>query len=551
MPRNDDIASDIIKRFDKNKALRGTWESHWQDVAELVFPRGDEINRKRTRGEKRREKVFDSTANLALGRFAATLNSMLTPRAQKWHRLRSTDVELNNNPRVRRWFEESERVLFEKRYSQRANFASQLFDVYQGLGAFGTAAMFIDEDIGVGLRYKSIFIEDLYFDVNHQGLLDTVFRVVKLSARQAKQKFSEPGDSLPDSLANREEGKGNEEEIFEFLHVVMPREDRNVQSPLAEDMPFASFYLAIRDTHLVREGGFRTMPYVVPRYALSHSENYGRGPAIQVLPDIKMLNEMQRTTIVAAHKAIDPPLLMHDDGILSTINTRPGGLNVGGISPEGRQLVQPLQAGANFAIGEDQKERLRTTINDAFLVTLFQILTDNPRMTATEVMERAQEKGALLSPSMERLQTEMLAPMIERELDILGTAGLLPPMPQELIDRDGEFEIEYDSPLSRAQRAEEVVGVQRWLGDISGVAQFAPEILDHVNPDELSKVSSQVHGVPFSVQRTDKEVEEVRAQRAQQQQQAAQAAAIPDAAKAAKDVASAQSIAEQPAQGTA
>ena len=35
-------------------------------------------------------------------------------------------------------------------------------------------------------------------------------------------------------------------------------------------------------------------------------------------------------------------------------------------------------------------------INDAFLVTLFQILTETPEMTATEVIERTREKGALL-----------------------------------------------------------------------------------------------------------------------------------------------------------
>jgi hypothetical protein len=35
------------------------------------------------------------------------------------------------------------------------------------------------------------------------------------------------------------------------------------------------------------------------------------------------------------------------------------------------------------------------------LITLFQIMVDNPRMTATEVMEKAQEKSMLLAPLLD------------------------------------------------------------------------------------------------------------------------------------------------------
>jgi hypothetical protein len=71
----------------------------------------------------------------------------------------------------------------------------------------------------------------------------------------------------------------------------------------------------------------------------------------------------------------------------------------------------------------------RAIINDSFLVTLFQILIDSPQMTATEVLQRAQEKGALLSPTMGRQQSEFLGPTIERELDVLAQQGMIPPMP--------------------------------------------------------------------------------------------------------------------------
>src|SRR4029077_1707786 len=100
----------------------------------------------------------------------------------------------------------------------------------------------------------------------------------------------------------------------------------------------------------------------------------------------------------------------------------------------------------------------RTLIGDAFLVTLFQILTETPQMTATEVIERTNEKGILLAPTVGRQQSEYLGPMIERELDVLGAQGLLPPMPPRLKEAKGEYQVVYTSPFSRAMRAQEAAG---------------------------------------------------------------------------------------------
>ncbi len=40
-----------------------------------------------------------------------------------------------------------------------------------------------------------------------------------------------------------------------------------------------------------------------------------------------MLNEMSKTTIKAAQKQVDPPLLVPDDGFILPVRTVPGGLN--------------------------------------------------------------------------------------------------------------------------------------------------------------------------------------------------------------------------------
>ena len=153
---------------------------------------------------------------------------------------------------------------------------------------------------------------------------------------------------------------------------------------------------------------------------------------MMALPDVKMLNEMAKTDIRAVHKLVDPPLLLHDDGIMGNgamqINMTPGGINFGGVNRDGRQLIQPLQTGSRVDINEQKMEQKRNAIDDAFLVTLFQILVETPRMTATEALIRSQEKGMLLTPTMGRQESEALGPLIEREIELLMTNGQLPPM---------------------------------------------------------------------------------------------------------------------------
>jgi hypothetical protein len=261
-----------------------------------------------------------------------------------------------------------------------------------------------------------------------------------------------------------------------------------------------------------------------------------------VLADVKMLNEMSKTVIRAAHKIVDPPLLLQEDGALAAFDLRPGALNYGGVDEQGRQLVHALQTGARVDIGMDMMDQRRKVINDAFLVTLFQILVESPQMTATEAMLRAQEKGALLAPTMGRQQSELLGPLIERELDILAHAGALPPMPQPLLEAGGVVDVEYVSPLNRAQRSEEGVAILRTLEGVTPLAQVNPSVLDIFDPEAIARELADINGVPQKVLRTKDQVAAIAAQKAQTAQAQALLQAAPVASSSIKDLAQAQAL---------
>lgn len=519
MKPNNETAEAIIKRMDELRGKRGNWESHWEEVAQRVLPNYSSLFQGRgfvVGGEKRTQEVFDSTASIALTRFASAMESMLTPRQGTWHHLKPSNPDLMKDRATRLWFEEVNRILFKYRYSPKANFASQIHESYMSLGAFGSGIMFVD-DLQTkrgndGIRYKSIFLGEVYFCENHQGIVDTAYRIFNMNARQLMQKF---GDKVPKEITDIADKDQDKE--YEVIHCVRPNTDKIEGRIDFKGMEFYSAYVVREGEALLQEGGYSTFPFPISRYVTTPGETYGRSPAMMVLPAIKTLNEEKKTILKQGHRIVDPVLLAFDDGVLDSFSLKSGAINYGGVSAEGRPLVHPLPTG-NLAIAQEMMNDERAVINDAFLVTLFQILVDTPQMTATEVMERAREKGALLAPTMGRQQSELLGPMIEREIDLLMRQGKIPALPFALREAEGEYRIEYDSPLSRAQKAEEGAGTMRtiqWAAEIAATSQN-PAVFDHFNFDEIIPELADINAMPVRFINDPQAIQAIREGRQQQ-----------------------------------
>ena len=400
------------------------------------------------------------------------------------------------------------------------------------LGAFGTAALFVDERDVRGMTYRAVHLSDIFISEDENGMIDTVFRRCEMTARQALRMFRD-GDLSSDlqKLANE-----RPDERVKLLHAVMPRTDRDPTRRDRRNLPFASGYFEIKTRNLIEEGGFENLPYIMSRYVTGPRETYGRSPAMTILPDIRMINEMSRTVIRAGQKVVDPPLLIADDGVIFPVNTTPGGTTFARLDGRTQPPVQPLYTGARVDIGFEMMEQRRRVINDAFLVTLFQILVETPTMTATEVLQRAQEKGALLAPTVGRQQSETLGPLIERELNILDEQGVLPPPPPIMIEAQGEYEIEYVSPLSRAMKAEEGVGILRTMEMVQPIAAVDPSVMDNFDFDEITRILADTNGAPRKILRGQDDIENMRTQRNQAQAIQAGLSAAPQAADAALKV---------------
>lgn len=536
----DDVVGYHTQRLETLRTNRGTWEAQWEEAAERLVPAhkntffGRNYGTSWQAGQKNTEKMYDATAALALQRFTAVFESIATPKNQLWHRLVPTDPQLRKNRQVRKYMDQLNQLLSQHRYRPTANFVGQIQKSYMSYGAYGNGTLFVDEhQQRTGLRYKNLHLGETYYDENHQGTVDTMYRVFSLKPRQILQQFDEK--DVPDSIKDAAKNANTAEQDKEILHVITPRAEFDPQRRDGKGMPIASLYILKETNDKLSEGGYRTWPAPVMRYMQFVNETYGRGPAQLALPAIKVLNAEKKTVLKQGHRVVDPVLLAYDDGATGAFNMRSGAFNAGAVNAQGRPLVHPLPTG-NIAVGQELMNDERAVINDAFLITLFQILVESHTMTATEVLERAREKGMILAPTAGRLESEFLGPLIERELDVLDSLGLLPAPPPILLEAGAEFTIEYDNPMARMVRAEDASGFMRSLQFALDVfnATGNPEPLDWFDFDTAVPAIQEIHGAPTEWTTTMEQVQQVRAQRAQEAQEQKAIDAAPAVASLAK-----------------
>ena len=535
---SDDVNS-LVKEYQYLWGQQANFRTLWNTIAQYVMPAWDNFVGEMSEGVIRTTRLFDSRAVTACERFASIMESLLTPRTQMWHDLTTQDEALKDDAEVQEYCSIVRKKLFAARYRPGANYASQSDECYMSLGAFGNNAMLIDEVVGKNLLYRSIPLNEIVWSLNSAGMVDNLYRKFRYTAKQCKQMERTDGWECPPKISEAYEKNPYQE--FEILHCVKPNEDYSPGSIGPKGKQFASWYIAYGEKYPMKVGGYRVFPYAVGRYRMAPREHYGRSPGSVALPAIRTLNEQKKTALRAGQKAVDPPLLLADEGALTAFNLRAGALNYGMLTSSGEALVQPLESKGRFDIGKELMDLEASAIDDAFLTSVLQILAQHPDMTATEALIRSQEKGVLIAPAMGRQQSEFLGPQIHRELDILDRAGVLPPVPESLLARGGmaALKIEYTSPLSKLMRAEEAQTIMTSVQGVSQMAAVRPQILDLIDWDETGRDFLEASGFPGKLLLDPEKLAELREQNAAQQQAMQVAQAAPDVSKSALNLAQA------------
>lgn len=513
------LAQEIINLQKELIQQRNLWDVQYKDISDYLLPhrgyfttRGDQPNQ----GRKKGSKVLDNTAGRALRVLAAGMQGGMTSPARAWFKLTLQDPDLAAFRDIKLWLGEVERRMYS--VFAKSNFYSTVHSVYSELGGFGTACQYIEEDDKSTLRARIVTVGNYVLSTDAAGRINTVIRTRYLTVSQLKEKFGE--DKL--SPAVQQMIKANDlNKHIPIIHCVRPRDKYRDGTADPKLYPWQSVYIEQDEAHLISESGYREFPFQAPRWDVRGPDIYGYSPGMETIDDIKMLQEMQKTSLKQLHKMLDPPMNV-PEGYRYLLSLVPGGINY--VPENYHDAVKPtLQVQPDIKSSEYKIEKIKESIREGFFNDLFLMLLEHPNMTATEVLQRKEEKMLMLGPVVERQESGYLNPTIDRAFAICFRKGLFPPIPSDLAAAIqekpdlGELKVEYVGVLSQAQKLSGVNAIAGMVDFIGHVAQAKPNALDKLDEDEAIDRYANMTGVPAKIIRSAEEVQKIRQVRADQQ----------------------------------
>lgn len=509
---------------------RDNYKSTWDDI-------GDYINLHRKpvviAGQKKTTKVYSSRVMRSLAILVAGLHSLLTSPAVPWFTLKMRDKTLMRDDAVRAWLDEVTDLMYTA--FSNSNYYNVQTEFYRDLGSYGIGGKYCYESLLPNLiTFMSMSPYRFTFAENAVGEIDTVYRELEYTARQAVQFWPMPSLNTKIQQILKDSPQKADVDKFPFLHAIFPRKERSSSLMGSDNMPFASVYVDVEGRSIVEISGFEEFPCSITRWERPADEPYGLSPAIISLPDVKTVNARRRNMLIAEDKILNPPLDV-PEGYKDAIRTGPGGLNY---RESGADRIMPLNIAGRIDISAEQLQMDLNAIDEAFFVDVFRMFDQISRqMTAYEVGKREAEKMLMFGPVVGRLTHEALDKDIHRVFGLLLRAGYLPPPPEQIINQ--QYDIEYIGPLARAQKAAQLGALEEAFQRILPMIEYFPDIIDGVDSDEVRDYIFELSGVPERIKRTKQQIDELRQSRAEAQAQEEQQAQLAQAALTVKDLAAA------------
>lgn len=532
-------------RYQSLRTERSGWDSAWADLAELFLPTRWRSDTDTTSHQQPviNGRLIDSTGVRAMRTLAAGLQGGMTSPVRPWFRLRLAHEPDKVENGINVWLDEvTERMRY---LLHQSNFYNAIHGLYADLGAFGTGLLIEDADEN-GLKFHRVDCGEYVLDVNGDGFVDSFFRRMNLTSRQIIDLWGE--SNVPHAVVtSAKDNAASGVTRWDVIQGVFPREDLRYGDPSYRGKPYVSVYWITAGAgnsgargHILSEGGYDMFPAFAPRWDIHFGDVYGRSPAMDVMPDARMLQAMAKTHRIMEHKIADPPLLGDASLRRYGVDRNPGGFTYGEFSiTQGKPLVMPIQQPDSGAIqySWNALQDVRKIVEEGLYVDLFRMLLDDDRnqhATATEIQAKQSEKMLLIGPVVERLQTELLSPLIKRTYQLMQEWQALPPAPEGM--GYTELDVEFESVLAQAQKVTATSAIEQGVAFTVNLSGAKPEALDLLQVDETVKAYMDRIGMPQACLAEDSQVKALRQQRAQQQQMAMQQQAMAAEGQAAQDI---------------
>lgn len=530
-----ELREKVQSRWDALKEERSSWMSHWKDISEVLLPRaGRFLPTENNRGGKAAfRKILDSTGTRALRTLSGGMMSGMTSPARPWFRLTTFNPELDESYEVKVWMSQVTSLMQMVFYKSNTYRALQM--AYEELGAFGTSATLIYEDFDRVIHCHPLTIGEFAIATDSRGLVNTVYREFRMTVAMLVQEFGL--ENVSRTVKDLYE-RGQMDEWVEVINAIEPRTERDPRKTDAKNMPYLSVYFEKSGDKgkVLRETGFTEFPAMCARWSVTGGDIYGTSPGMEALGDLCQLQQMQFRKSQAIDYKVHPPVLIPSE--MKNMGTQflPGGVIPYSNAQQAQQIRSAYMVDLDLNSLLVDIQDVRQRINEAFYRDIFMLMVNSTdkTMTATEVTERHEEKMLLMGPVLERLNAEMLDPLINIVFNKLVQADLLPPLPEDL--QGQQLNVEFISILAQAQKAISTNSVDRMFSVLGNLAGMKPDIVDNVDLDFWPQWYADALGVDPRFIVSGKKVAVIREQRAQAEQQAAAMEQLQGATQAAKNM---------------
>jgi hypothetical protein len=463
---------ELKRRLETQIASRKTLDSTFDQVEKWVGPLSGGLSPEKPNLpgsiDWERVEVWDSTGAAGSDKLVAFLSSSITNPAVRWMRRTWLDRDLQENTNANEWLDDSTDVGFAE--LEASDFYTEMGKFYGDWVRYNTACFVAEAKKDAispkeweGFDFTAPPIRECFYEPDCDGKVLRWWRVLNWTAGQILSKW--PDGPVPQRVRDMAADPARAIERLKIAYAIYVRPElrgKKKEKVLAPELrPVGSCYFLVDSGEMCgEERGYYEMPvYVVP-WSQAAGSDWGTGPGIRSLPDVRTLNDAVKTMRTAARKAVDPSFTVTERGLMSDVNMKSGGMTVVASHDD----IKPFESGSKYAVGEHDIADQRAIVRGHFWVDEL-TLKLSPQMTATEVNARIDMMQKLFGPTLSNLQSAALDPLVELVFASLFRAGKLPPMPPEVKrsveEAGGEFRIQYEGPLSRAQRIDEVASIER------------------------------------------------------------------------------------------
>lgn len=443
---------DLQRREQKAFDDDAKWHDLLDDAYEYFLPNRDLFDNNAP-GQKKMDRIFDSTALQAIQNGASKLQENIAPIWARWANLEPSEevlAKLDNNPefsetQIRENLENQASIMFD--HINRSNFATQFFEHALDL-LIGTGTLRVDEDPDndeTPLVFTAVPQKGLAFEEGPLGTIETHWRRLEVKAVDLERKY--PGFEASAAMSAKiSDDPQSKVSLCEGV-VFVPSERNYYGVVWVKGEERVSWVEDYQDSS----------PWNTARYSKTSGEVRGRGPAVQSLPDVRTLNKVQEYALSKAAIDLAGIYTGTDDGVFNPYNLTiaPGVVIPVGSNNNQNPTLQRLDTTQPLQLTLFELESLRNNVKLAF----FDDLRDptSPVRSATEIALDARELAKRIGSAFGRLQTELLIPVLRRVHWILKRRGVL----QDFKVGGEEVAVKFTSPLAKAQDSEDLLSVQQ------------------------------------------------------------------------------------------